>query len=83
VALPALGVVALVLMVRSPGVRRLPTTRESPVASRAAIHLDLQPTVFNYQMVANDSLDELDQLLTTQGNRNPPSAPQLPGPAWE
>jgi hypothetical protein len=31
---------------------------------------DLSPTVANYQMVANRSLDKLDDLLTRQGNRN-------------
>ena len=37
--------------------------------------LDLPPTVSNYQLVANRSLEELDQLLTRQGRRNPSAAP--------
>jgi len=33
---------------------------------------DLEPTFSNYQMIANKSLDELDEVLTRQGNRNLP-----------
>ena len=36
---------------------------------------DLAPTIANYQMVANRSLEQFDDLLTRQGNRNPPSLP--------
>jgi anti-sigma factor RsiW len=36
---------------------------------------DLPPTIANYQMVANRSLEQLDELLTRQGNRNLPPAP--------
>ena len=36
---------------------------------------DLPPTIANYQMVANRSLEQLDDLLTRQGNRNLPPAP--------
>ena len=36
---------------------------------------ELAPTIGNYQMVANRSLDKLDDLLTRQGNRNLPPAP--------
>jgi predicted anti-sigma-YlaC factor YlaD len=31
---------------------------------------DLSPTIANYQMVASRSLEQLDELLTSQGNRN-------------
>jgi anti-sigma factor RsiW len=33
---------------------------------------DPEPTFSNYQMIANKSLDELDEVLTRQGNRNLP-----------
>ncbi len=33
---------------------------------------DLEPTISNYQMVANHSFDKLDQLLSEQGARNLP-----------
>ena len=32
---------------------------------------DLSPTFANYQMIANQSLEEFDELLSKQGNRNP------------
>jgi hypothetical protein len=35
---------------------------------------ELPPTLANYLMVADHSLEKLDDLLTRQGNRNPPSA---------
>jgi anti-sigma factor RsiW len=51
---------------------------DSPTRSRAsqapfapASKPDLPPTFANYQMVANQSLEKLDELLTKQGNRNP------------
>lgn len=36
---------------------------------------DLAPTIANYQMVANQSLDKLDELLTRQGNKSLTPAP--------
>ena len=36
---------------------------------------DLSPTISNYQRVANRSLDDLDDLLTRQGNRRPSPTP--------
>jgi hypothetical protein len=36
---------------------------------------DPAPTIANYQRVANQSLDKLDELLSRQGSRNPPPAP--------
>jgi anti-sigma factor RsiW len=36
---------------------------------------DLAPTIANYQRIANQSLDKLDELLTKQGNRPLPSMP--------
>jgi hypothetical protein len=36
---------------------------------------DLAPTVANYQAIASQSLDKLDELLTEQGNKSLPPAP--------
>lgn len=36
---------------------------------------DVDPTAANYQRVASHSLEKLDELFASQGNRNPPSAP--------
>ena len=46
-----------------------------PVVSKGKINGDLPPTVANYNMVANQSLDKLDDLLNRQGNRNPQRGP--------
>jgi hypothetical protein len=76
VALPVIGatvvvIAALAVLVRRPGVH-LP----APTGARAVLtpneKSDLEPTMANYQMVANQSLEKLDELLTRQGNRNPP-----------
>lgn len=82
VALPVLGVVAVVVAVLSLGLWRPPTPQKSPppLHSKVGIRVDLEPTVFNYQMVANASLDGLDELLASQGNRNPPSVLRNPIP---
>jgi anti-sigma factor RsiW len=82
VALPVVGVVAVVVAVFSLGLWRPQNPPKSSAAphSRATIRVDLEPTVFNYQMAANASLDGLDELLTSQGNRNLPPAPRFPGP---
>ena len=68
---------------------RTPPKRPAVSASIAINRSILEPTVSNYQIVANASLDELDELLTKQGNRNLPGTPQLaggslrPANAWE
>jgi hypothetical protein len=47
----------------------------APVAEEAALGGDPAPTIANYQMVARQSLEKLDQLLLRQGNRRLPPAP--------
>jgi len=37
--------------------------------------IDLPPTLSSYELVANQSLEKLDELLTRQASRNPPPAP--------
>lgn len=70
----AIVVAALVIFApppQSPGLKPV-MANSAPTSSFSG---DLAPTIANYQMVANRSLDKLDDLLTRQGNRNPPSAP--------
>jgi hypothetical protein len=75
VVLPVIGAAAVVFAALSLVAHRrdvsLPAPAPSYTASKTKDALD--PTVSNYQMVANRSLDELDELLARQGNRNPPS----------
>jgi hypothetical protein len=76
VVLPIAGIGAIVIALHSLSVRHPPGPRRSGAALyfTPAIQPDLEPSVSNYQLVANESLDRLDELLTRQGNRNPPPA---------
>jgi hypothetical protein len=72
IAAPTLGVALAVLFlagrhhnVSAPA----PTIR---VAHDSKTESDPAPTLSNYQMIANKSLEELDEVLTRQGNRNLP-----------
>ncbi len=76
VALPVIGAAVLVIaalsvLLRHPGV---PSDTHSSAQARLAPDLkwDPPPTIAHYTMVANQSLEKLDELLTRQGNRNPP-----------
>ena len=53
-----------------PQVRFATATTPSPSTSKP----DLAPTLANYQMVANHSLEQFDELLSKQGNRNSSSS---------
>ena len=79
VALPTLGIAALVIATLSILVRQPAVSPPAPIGVQAVLPPapkgDLSPTIANYQQVANRSLDELDDLLTRQANRNPPPAP--------
>ena len=79
VALPALGAAALLIVTLSILVRQPTVSPSAPTGMQAVLpparKSDLAPTIANYQSVANRSLDELDDLLTRQANRNPPPAP--------
>ena len=75
--LPVAGAAVLLVMsyiVWRAGVR-------SPVETRAQVlpaprgEVDFQPSAGNYEMVANRSLEKLDELLTREGNRNPAPSP--------
>jgi anti-sigma-K factor RskA len=79
VALPAtaalmIAVFGLIILRQHPVVSP-PAPHTDQVASASSPESDLAPTIANYQMVANQSLDKLDELLTRQGNKRLPPAP--------
>jgi anti-sigma factor RsiW len=49
--------------------------RTRPPARPAAAAGNFDPTILNYQIAADQSLEKLDKLLTEQGNRALPPAP--------
>jgi len=79
VILPVIGAAAVVIAAwslfgpRLRGPSPAPTGVQAVLASKA--EPDVSPTISNYQRIANRSLDELDELLTRQGNRNPSPTP--------
>lgn len=79
VALPVVGatvvvIAGLFLYQRHPGVL-LPSPTRAQAVLTPSVKSDLDPTISNYQMVANRSLEKLDELLTRQGHRNPSPTP--------
>jgi len=81
VALPATAVlvIAFILMVapRQPPAVSLPVPAAVQAGSSSSFGSDLAPTIANYQMIASQSLEKLDELLTRQGNKRLPPAPVL------
>ena len=79
VVLPLIGATAVVIAAWSAFGPRPAVPLPAPTGAQAVLtpnlKHDLDPTISNYQMVANRSLEELDELLTRQGNRNPPPTP--------
>jgi len=77
--LPAAAAVALAMAVWFMAAPRPAVPVATPVVAHAtpsrAVQPDLEPTFANYEMVAHQSLDKLDELLTEQGNRNPAPSP--------
>ena len=73
VALPVVVATAALLAALSRYERRLDASsrKESRVPAASAVDLkrDLPPTIANYQMIANQSLEKLDELLNRQANR--------------
>jgi anti-sigma factor RsiW len=76
VALPLIGAAAAVIAIafvflgRSGAPAHMLSRTQT--VSAPTYRSDLPPTIANYQMVANQSLEELDELLTRQGTRNLP-----------
>jgi len=79
VALPVVGVATVVIVMLSIPSRQPAAPPPERTAVRAVmppdIKSDLPPTIANYQRIATRSLDELDELLTRQGKRNPSPNP--------
>jgi anti-sigma factor RsiW len=81
VALPTLGGIALVVVVGLSLVFRQgsevsPTVHTSAHGgSERNVDAGFRPTIANYQMVANQSLEKLDELLSEQGSRRLAPAP--------
>ena len=74
--LPVLGAMALAMVVLSVLVSRvrtgsIPSPATSPArgVSASGLNSELPPTLANYRLVANRSLENLDELLTRQANR--------------
>jgi hypothetical protein len=78
-ALPAMAVLGIALFAMiAPRHHRavsLPAQATVQVVSSASSASDLAPTLANYQIVADQSLEKLSELLTRQGNKRLPSAP--------
>jgi hypothetical protein len=78
-AMPATAVLlaafCALLAPRHPPAPSVPTPPPAQAASPARPETDLAPTVANYQIIASQSLEKLDELLTRQGNKSLPPAP--------
>ncbi|MHB8520288.1 MAG: anti-sigma factor family protein [Limisphaerales bacterium] len=70
----AVLIAAVSLFIRRPGVAWPPSTGVQLRLAQGTKR-EPDPTISNYQAVANQSLEKLDELLTRQGNRNPSSSP--------
>jgi hypothetical protein len=68
-------VITLLLVVRPPAGSGLRESAINSVKAMPPAKRNLPPTISNYQMIANRSLETLDEHLTSEGNRNPPPAP--------
>ncbi len=79
VVLPTVGATALAIVALSIFARHpvapvpAPTVAQAVLTPNAKSNLD--PTISNYHTVANRSLEQLDELLIRQGNRNPSPSP--------
>jgi predicted anti-sigma-YlaC factor YlaD len=75
VAVPVIGAIGVaVATLFFAGLHRHVPTPAQPVqvAHASETRSDPEPTLSNYQKIANKSLDGLDEVLTRQGNRNLP-----------
>jgi anti-sigma factor RsiW len=79
VALPGIAVVLLVVFAvvarRQPSNVAVAPAPAVVVVTAPDSGSDPAPTMANYQMIAGQSLDKLDALLTKEGNENLPPAP--------
>jgi Putative zinc-finger len=79
VALPVVAALVIALTVLLPSrkhpVNPQPLIPLAQIQRPSSSDTDLEPTVANYQKVANQSLEQLSDLLTKQGNKSLPPAP--------
>jgi anti-sigma factor RsiW len=79
VSLPVVGAAAIVIAMLPILTPRPSAPPPAPMVVRAVlppdIKSDLPPTIANYQRIATRSLDDFDELLTRQSERNPPPTP--------
>jgi anti-sigma factor RsiW len=79
VALPGMAVVLLAVFVvvtrRQPATDTVVPPPSVQVAVTPSSVSDSAPTMGNYQMIAGQSLDKLDEVLTKEGNASLPPAP--------
>jgi anti-sigma factor RsiW len=79
VALPGMAVVLLGVFVamsrRQPSDDAVAPPPAIAVVTLSSPESDTAPTMGNYQMIASQSLDKLDEVLTREGNERLPSAP--------
>jgi hypothetical protein len=79
VALPGMAVLLLAVFIVVTRRQPVDDTVAAPPAIRVVTtsnsESDLAPTMGNYQMIAGQSLDKLDEALTKEGNESLPPAP--------
>ncbi|HXC99292.1 MAG TPA: anti-sigma factor [Verrucomicrobiae bacterium] len=79
VALPGTAVVLLAVFIvvtrRQPSTDAVAPPPAVQVVTTSNSESDLTPTMGNYQMIAGQSLDKLDEALTREGNESLPPAP--------
>jgi anti-sigma factor RsiW len=79
VALPAVGAAAVVIVMLSVLARQPSVLPPAPAIVQAIpssnVASDLSPTIANYRRIASRSLDDFDELLTRQSERNPSPTP--------
>ena len=73
-AAAALAVAAL-LIFSERSHRSFPSEKQTLTSSVRRVDPDLEPTLSHYQTVANQSLEQFDELLSAQAKKNPSAAP--------
>jgi hypothetical protein len=79
----SVGIVSLLLVLgglwfwttRGPNQGRNTASHTNLSSNEASADSEIEPSISNYQVVANRSFEKLDQLLTTQGTKTAPSLP--------
>jgi anti-sigma factor RsiW len=78
VAFPILGTAVVLVAAWCLALRQPHVSVATPVGNQEQVtapRIDPEPTISNYQTVANQSLEKLDELLNRQATRNPAATP--------